>query len=266
MNISKVKLIYFSPTKTTKKIVASVTEGIHIDTVEPLDLTLPEARSQESEEIHDELAIIGTPVYSGRVPVDAVQRLQRLKATNTPAVVIVVYGNREFEDALLELRNLAVGAGFTPFAGGAFIGEHSYSNKITPIANGRPDTKDLKKAREFGEIIRNKLRDIYALNKVPPLHVPGNFPYRERVIRSRTSPITQKKLCKKCKECATVCPKGAITLEDTIITDQNVCILCCACIKICPTGARFMEDPRIKQVAERLSRDCCKRKEPDLYI
>ena len=245
MNINTVKLIYFSPTRTTKKIVESIAQGIQIDTIEHLDLTPPQAKSQEFEEIHDCLAIIGTPVYSGRVLVDAMHRLQRLKATNTPAVVIVVYGNREYEDALLELRNLATEVGFTPLAGGAFIGEHSYSNKTTPIANGRPDSGDLKKAREFGKMVQEKIGVIHAISEMKTLHVPGNFPYRERIIRSRKSPMTQEQLCKRCRECIEVCPKAAITLENTIITDQNVCILCCACVKICPEGSRTMEDLEI---------------------
>lgn len=266
MDIDRVKLIYFSPTKTTKKILEGVAEGIQIDTIAHLDLTFPEARSREFEEIRDGLVIIGTPVYSGRVPLEAVQRLQRLKATNTPVVVIVVYGNREYEDALLELSNLAEEAGFTPFAGGAFIGEHSYSNKSTPIANGRPDGRDIKKAVEFGRMIQNKIRDIHALTEISPLHVPGNFPYRERAEKLKTSPITKETLCKTCEQCVAVCPTVAITFKDAVITDQNICILCCACVKICPTGARVIEDPQLKQRAEKLSINCRKRKEPEMYI
>jgi ferredoxin len=97
------------------------------------------------------------------------------------------------------------------------------------------------------------MREIHALNKVSPLHVPGNFPYRERRPRSKTSPITREELCKKCKGCASVCPTAAITVEDKIITNQDVCILCCACVKSCPQKARVMDDPHIRQTAERLN-------------
>jgi ferredoxin len=45
-----------------------------------------------------------------------------------------------------------------------------------------------------------------------------------------------------------------------------VCIRCCACIKNCSTGARWMEDLRIRQMAERLSLNCLKRKEPETYM
>ena len=36
-------------------------------------------------------------------------------------------------------------------AAGAFIGEHSFSRKGMPIAEGRPDESDLKQATEFGK-------------------------------------------------------------------------------------------------------------------
>ena len=266
MNITASKLIYFSPTKTTKKVVEGIAQGFQVDMVEHLDLTPPETRKGEFQELHNELVIIGAPVYGGRVPIDAVQRFQRLKANDTPAVIVVVYGNRAYEDALLELKELAIAAGFKPLAGGAFIGEHSYANETMPIANGRPDTEDLEKARKFGKRIREKIRDIQALDQVPPLQVPGNSTYKERRIRSKTSPITRETLCTTCGTCETVCPTAAIIVNDAVITDQNGCIVCHACVKNCPTQARVMEDSRVKQAAEWLYTNYSERKEPEMFI
>lgn len=122
MKINQVKLIYFSPTGTTQKVLESIAEGINVDDVEHIDLTLPEGAKQTIPSFSDELVIIGAPVYGGRLPVDVINRFKQLKANKTLAILIVVYGNREFEDALLELKNLAIELGFTPVAGGAFIG------------------------------------------------------------------------------------------------------------------------------------------------
>jgi ferredoxin len=269
MTIDSTKLIYFSPTGTTKKVVESIVQGIQAETVEHLNLTPPEAETRKFNDLYDELVIIGAPVYSGRLPTEAVQRLQHFKAFNTPAVVVVVYGNREYEDALLELTDLAVEAGFKPFAGGAFIGEHSFANEKTPIANGRPDEEDIKKAIEFGKMVRGKLEESHELDQMPPVKVPGNFPYKKRSNRTERSPIspsTQETLCTTCGKCATVCPVAAITVVDTVMTDQNTCILCCACVKNCPTGARVMDHPQIKPVAEWLSTKCRARKEPEMYV
>jgi NAD-dependent dihydropyrimidine dehydrogenase PreA subunit len=107
MSDDTVKLIYFSPTQTTKKILQGIAQGMSVCRIEHLDLTLPQAETQLFDELADELTILGAPVYAGRLPIEAVRRLRRLKARETPAVVVVVYGNREYEDALLELKNLA---------------------------------------------------------------------------------------------------------------------------------------------------------------
>ena len=266
MNINSARLIYFSPTKTTKKVIEAIAQGILVNLVERLDLTPPESRTRSLEIIHDELAIIGAPVYSGRIPPEAKYRLQRIKANDIPAVIVVTYGNREYEDALLELKNIAAEAGFRPVAGGAFIGEHSFNNDTTPIAQGRPDKKDLGKAIDFGKAIRKKIHKIRVFDEISPLQVPGNFPYKERFNPIKMSPVTQETLCTKCQECEKVCPTAAISVGDKVITDHKACILCCACIKSCPTKARIWEEPWIEQIAEWLSTNYDRRKEPETYL
>ena len=160
MDISTIKLAYFSPTNTTRKILSAIAEGVGAGDLEHINLTLPESGTKTFSEFNDELVVLGTPVYFGRMPTEAVKRISRLKGNNTPAVVVVVYGNREFEDTLLELRDLATKSGFIPVAGGAFIGEHSYTNPESPIAVGRPDSQDLRTAVEFGKAIKQKMESI----------------------------------------------------------------------------------------------------------
>lgn len=266
MAINSARLIYFSPTGTTIKVMEGIAQGIGVVDVEHLDLTPPDAAVQRQAETGDGLAIIGAPVYAGRLPAEAVARLQRLKANGTPAVIVVVYGNRAYEDALMELRDLALEAGFKPLAAGAFIGEHSYSTAATPIAVGRPDTEDLREARKFGSMIGEKMGRLEAFGDIPLLQVPGNFPYRESGLFSSISPVTQEAACVKCKRCFPFCPTGAITAHGTVVTDPSICIRCCACVKSCSAGARVMDDPIIRQVAEQLSLNCRKRKEPEMYL
>lgn len=266
MNINSVKLIYFSPTQTTRKIIEGIAGAVQIDSVEHVDLTPSEARTRKFAEMHSELAIIGSPVYSGRLPTDMISRLRRLKGNGAPAVIVVVFGNRAYEDALLELRDIVWEAGFKPVAAAAFIGKHSFSNNATPIAVGRPDMEDLRKAKEFGEMIHEKMRNTATLDELSTLQVPGNFPYKERGGLSNISPVTDETVCTKCEKCASVCPTAAITVRDTVLTDRSLCIRCCACVKTCSIGARVMEDPRIRQVAEQLSMNCRKRKEPETFM
>lgn len=141
-------LVFFSPTHTSAKIARAIGEGIGMGRRIETDLTLDE--SDSPIEINDSLTVIAAPVYGGRVAPVALQRIKRLKGNNSPAIVVVVYGNRDYEDALLELRDTVASLGFTPLSAGAFIGEHSYSTAEMPVAAGRPNATDLQTARTFG--------------------------------------------------------------------------------------------------------------------
>lgn len=266
MYINSTKLVYFSPTKSTEKIVKGIAQGIHAGTVEDLDLTPPEARESVYEELRDELAVIGAPVYGGRIPPEAVRRLRRIRANNTPAVVVVVYGNRAYEDALLELRDLAADLGFRPIAGGAFVAVHSYDSVATPIASGRPDAGDLEKAEEFGRSVREKIQTAHSLDEMAPLQVPGEFPYKDLHKPPDIVPITDRTLCALCQVCADVCPTAAIKVSSTIVTDPAACIQCSACIKSCWAGARSWDSSWIKDISEWLSTNYRQRKEPEIYL
>ena len=103
------------------------------------------------------VAIFAVPVYGGHVAPAALERLREIRGEGTPAVVLAVYGNRSFGTAVAELASFVAGRGFVPVAAGAFVGEHSYSTPETPIAQGRPDARDLAAATAFGAQVREKL-------------------------------------------------------------------------------------------------------------
>lgn len=266
MNADKAMLVYFSPTGTTKKILEGIIQGFQADRIEHIDLTLPAAKTQDFVIKQDDFVIIGAPVYGGWIPGIAAQRLKQLKADKAPAVIVVVYGNRAYEDALLELSELVKEAGFIPVAAGAFIGEHSYSTTATPIAVGRPDAEDLIQARDFGAMIRKKMGEIQSLDAIAALPLQGNYPYKDSVAWPEMSPIILENLCNLCGECAAVCPTAAITVDTTVLTDKNQCIHCCACVKSCPIEARVMEEPMIKHIAQWLSTTFQERKAPDMFV
>lgn len=192
----------------------------------------------------------------------------------TPAVTLVVYGNRAYEDALIELTDLASEQGFKPVAGSAFIAQHSFSTPDVPIAEGRPDDSDLMKAREFGAKIREKLLAAGSLNDVPRVTVPGVRPYRDEFRKSRApkpgaepaAPVTRGELCTKCGRCVEVCPNEAIIIGSAVETNRQACIRCYACIKGCPTGARVMTHPFFAREARWLHDAFPERKEPETYL
>jgi ferredoxin/flavodoxin len=266
MRISSITLISFSPTGTTRKVLEGIAQGTEAEVSEMIDLTRPESNTRVCEKLHSTLAILGAPVYGGRIPPEAVTRFRRLEAEAVPAVVVAVYGNRDYDDALLELRDIAAAGGFVPVAGAAFIGEHSFDHETTPIASGRPDTQDVRLAIEFGGMVRDKLTRLNTTSEVGRLHVPGNSPYKDGMNWPPMSPTTVEGLCNKCGECITACPTAAITIGDKVKTDESLCIRCTACVKVCPTDARIWEHPKVAKAANWLSANCHERREPEIYL
>ena len=270
MNIEKLRLLYFSPTQTTKKVLTAIAEGLKPETVIHSDLTLPDSIRSEKpgEEIRFDvgLTIIGVPVYGGRVAPEAARRIRQFRADGTPSVLVVLYGNREFEDALRELKDLALEAGFKPIAGGAFIGEHSFADSKFPIARRRPDQKDFEKCSEFGALIKEKIQKVDSIASLPIPDFPGNYPYRDAHPLKDSSPQTLEDRCTRCVTCVSVCPTAAIVLKDKVLTETGACIVCCACVKNCPSGARVMRDPQILAITEWLWKNYNKRKEPEIFL
>jgi ferredoxin len=265
MSFSSLKLAYFSPTGTTKKVLEAIAEGIGISPVEHISITSTDAATKFPGNFTDELVVIGAPVYTGRLAGDAVARLKHFRGNDTKTVLVVVYGNRDYEDALLELVDLSKELGFIPIAAAAFIGEHSFSTSDVPIAAGRPDEKDLERAVAFGATIRQKISGLGQSDATVSLKVPGNFPYKDRLPPVEGAARTLADICTTCGTCAEVCPKDAITVNTAVETDPNLCIKCCACVKECPTHARIMDILYIKKIAVWLKENFSDRKEPQVF-
>jgi flavodoxin/ferredoxin len=267
--------VYFSPTGTTKLITETIAHEMQAERIEMVDCTKRSQRTGHALTFYNEVVILGVPVYYGRIPEEVAAYFATFTAKQTPVVLVVVYGNRAYDDALKELHDIAVTRGFLPLAGGAFIGEHSYSSTTFPIAHGRPDVSDLQHAREFGATIREQLHRLDGLEMMKPISVPGQVPYCEpqnlhmlkkmRKILSLT-PKTNMRLCTQCRRCAEVCPTGAICRDEVGKTDKWHCLVCFACVKGCPSGARRMKNWFFTQAIKDLHKSCQERKEPEWYL
>lgn len=237
MSIKKLHVLYFSATGTSRKIVRAIASGLgEVD--RELDLTLLKDRLQSHRFTEQDVVVVGVPVYAGRVPVLLSNYFQQLQGQGTPVVLVVVYGNRDYDDALLELKDLFETNGFRGIAAGAFVGEHSYSSKV---ATARPDADDLETARVFGKKVRQKLA---ANEDGRLLEVKGNYPYKELVAMPPMAPETNA-LCTNCGLCAEHCPTEAIDFNDCRQVDASSCIRCCSCVKRCPLDAKSFQHERI---------------------
>ena len=256
--IETTHLVFFSPTHTSAKVARAIAEGIGMGRRIETDLTLDEGTSPIL--IENSLTIIAIPVYAGRVAPKALERINRIKGKNSLSILVAVYGNRDYEDALVELRDTTISLGFTPLAACAFIGEHSYSRPNMPIAEGRPNTEDLQQAFDFGKLCLKKMKG----NEHPKeFYIKGNVPYRQVGTPTPAAPISNEN-CFGCGECIDLCPTHAISMnnEGKIVTDIYHCIKCCACVKECPIGARIFDTP----YTAKLHQMCSTPKEPEYFI
>ncbi len=266
MKIHSLRLACFSPTGTTRAVLRGIARGFGEPIVELRDITTPDGRRRRLQTSEDELLIVGVPVYMGRVPALLREWLYSIEARHTPAVCVVVYGNRAYEDALIELKDVLTDRGCRAIAGAAFIGEHSFSSTEAPTAEGRPDAADLRHAESFGRAIREKLASASSLDELSEVRLPGNSPYGGITALWSVDFIAVGDECEQCGICAAGCPVGAIDPEDSRSIDEEACITCCACIKGCPRDARTMKDGPVKDAALRLSRLHHDRRQPEAFV
>ena len=269
----KINTMYFSATDTTKKVVCGIAKKIsdNIDRkiiINNIDFTLPEVRKETVSFTEEDVVVIGVPVYAGRVPNVLLKYLNFIRGNGALAIPVVVYGNRNYDDALIELKDILELNGFKIIAGGAFIGEHAFSKTL---AKNRPDEEDMDIARDFANQIYTK---ITTQNNIQTVVINGNKPYRKHYVPKnkegiavdirKVTPKTNNN-CNDCKLCVNICPMGSIDFED-VSKLNGICIKCGACIKKCPTNAKYYDDEGYLRHKHELEVDFSYRREPELFI
>lgn len=227
MNIQKVSAIYFSPTGTAKSVIKHMLTEFDIPQ-DIIDLTPYENRDNSYLFNESELVLIGIPVYGGRVPSAAENRIKRLKGSNTPAVLIATYGNIHYSNVLFELQQIVSANGFVTIAAAVIVSEHNVVNKI---ASGRPNMQDLLAVSSFAKQVQEKMSQ---LNRFENILIKGemlNTPRDKQPIKPHGN-----KKCTHCGACGKLCPVQAI--DDPRKTAGQACIRCMRCIKYCPQKAR----------------------------
>ena len=250
--LEQVTLIYFSPTGNTRKTLEAMGDALAPGSQEAVDVTVDPGEGLRQFGAED-FVIFGAPVYGGRIPAVARQRLERFYGEDTPCLVVVTYGNRDFDDALLELAQLAASHGFHVRGGAAVVGRHTYGE----IQVDRPDEGDLQQDRDFA------LRAAAKSPQAPPLTLPGHYPYREGGTGGKFRPLTGEN-CVSCGLCAKNCPVQAIGPDYRTVSDA--CLSCFRCIRDCPAGAKNMETPDYRSFAQEFTKRLSQRRENQYFL
>ena len=129
MQAKRVWAMYWSATGTTERAVTAVAAQMAETLGLPLgkyDFTLPAARQGAPDFQPEDVVVFGTPTYAGRVPNVLLKYLATVKGNGAAAVPVVTFGNRAFDDSLIELRDI--------LCGGAFVFHHACGG---PSGRGR---------------------------------------------------------------------------------------------------------------------------------
>lgn len=261
MQIERVRTIYFSPVSHTASLArslgATLAQNCNAATITGHDVTVaPPGLEQISPR---DMVILACPVYGGRIPVLAAERMAAINGNGAPAVLLASYGNRAFEDALAELQDLAVKCSLQPVAAAACIAEHTI---VPSIAHGRPDKADFASLAKFASALANKIATLNN-GQIPPLNVPGKRPYKE--FKSNPLPQSVNDNCIQCGECARQCPTAAINMNDARIVAKEKCICCMRCVNVCPVHARHPAPAFISAVSERIGPLCKEAKQNEYF-
>jgi Pyruvate/2-oxoacid:ferredoxin oxidoreductase delta subunit/flavodoxin len=262
MNEIKIGILYFSPTNTTKKICKAIASGMGSKLAMNIDISdktereifLAEPRAQIDSL---DYLVVGAPVYNGKLPLPVIDVLQSIKGKGQKCTAVVLYGNRDYGIALHHMVEMLIKGGFRIISSGAFIGQHSYSD-IIPVAIGRPDEKDLIKAKELGK------KNLTITNYLSTEDIPRQLDFFSKS-KSYTPirPVFIQEKCSDCTSCSKSCPVGIISDEngDYLSSEaKNLCLGCMACVRQCSKNARiakpnFIDRFLIKYVLKDASRN-----------
>ena len=271
MHTEKIKGVYFSPTGTTKTLTCRITQYLSMLTGKSAayyDFTLPCSRTTPLRFEQNDLVVFGMPVYAGRLPNVLLKYLDTISGGGALAIPIVLFGNRNYDDALKELKIILESHGFTPIAAAAFVGEHSFSRVL---GKGRPDNDDFSIADSFSGKIADKLNSgTITSTKLPDNDVPlhGYYQPRDRAGNTidirKVTPKTNGN-CTNCGLCAEICPMGSIDHQKTG-EFINICIKCGACIKKCPVNAKYYDDKNYLYHKAELEDQYKRRAEPICFL
>ena len=259
MKIEESHLVVLSPCGSTLSCLRMMANYLPNPLLEH-DFSLPGAVQEAISFGPEDLVFFGFPVYGGRLPLLASKVFQLVNGNKTPAVLVVVYGNRDYEDALLEMQLMAEERGFVPFAGAALVAEHV----MEPLVGAkRPDSKDKKEIGKFAKAVCKTITMHKSIDEIS-FTVPGQLPFRKPVLHLPFAPVTLK-ACRQCGLCIDICPAQAIQADEARTANPETCISCMACVLKCPKKARVVDHPALLNAKQWLSANCTERRNLEFF-
>ena len=253
----KVNVIMFSPAGGTARTAEILARELG-ELTGAVDIAEHDIFYEGIRADRESITIVAMPCYGGRVPQLAAERFKQVNGSGAKTVLLCVYGNRAYEDTLVEMEDLAKERDFDVIAGIAAIAQHSI---VHDFAAGRPDSSDAAKLKEFAKKILAKVES--GDNSKPKL--PGNRPYKKAMGKLGLVPHATKG-CLYCGTCAKKCPVQAIDIDKIFGASRRKCISCMRCVANCSVDVRKLNALELKIVEAKIKKEASKRKEPELFL
>ena len=270
-----IKVYYFSPTGGTRQVAQHLGDRLGAllgAEVEYHSYTLPREREELPQVEAGDVVVWATPVYAGRIPNKTLDYVRRaLRADGNPAVALVTFGNRAYDNALAELVGLMADGGMKPVGAAAMVTRHAFSDTL---GAGRPNEEDLAELDRFAAQVTEK--PLTFNSQLLTVSVPGEA-HPERYYTPlktnnapagflKAKPSCNSELCTRCGECLEVCPMGSIGAKDSMPTFDGICIKCQACRRRCPTGAIAFTDPEYLSHVAMIERTFAVPKQAEFFV
>lgn len=246
--------LVFSPTGGTEKAAAAITKNW--PQVRAIDLSLPDTDGSAVSIESDALVLVAMPCFGGVAPQLALDRFARIKGNGATCVLAAVYGNRAYENTLVQMQDTAQAAGFQVIAAVSAVAEHSI---IHQYAAGRPNAEDREELARFGTKILEKAES----GSTETLVIPGKRPYKTS---GGGMVPTANARCTGCGLCAQKCPAQAISPERCKTTEKSKCIGCMRCVSICPVHARNVNRLMVSIASLAIKKACSAPKANELFL
>ena len=194
----RVSQIIFSPTGGTEKVADAITNTWGLP-VNKIDLSNAETDYSSLSFEKDDIVLIAAPSFGGRVPSLATQRISNIHGNHTPCVIVCVYGNRAYEDTLIELSGFA-----------KKISE-KINNNLTSLSTPQiPGTRPYKKAAGIGLVPKadNNCTDCGLCARQCPA----------QAISKENPKVTDSKKCISCMRCVVQCPQSSRKVNGAMVS------------------------------------------------